>query len=263
MIEKLNSGHFTKLGTSNLSGITIDRASDETSRSLLRSLEGCFDMKKLVLAGHSFGGVTAFSTAVSMDVEKGDHAATTKVAALILLDPANQWIPDHLRDALDDSKKSVLKGVPTLSVFSQVWYDNDLNKNYSGMLEFCCGKHGNDENSCVMAVLGSQHLGLCDIFSFLPPFVGKVFPYFSQESNSYKVVRQVNHLALNFLFLNGLSYQVPNSSASDVPGTQTRQGGNRHNRKDNRKKKKPNSRKAGRESSSTLGKLKFVVGFEQ
>ena len=73
----------------------------------------------------------------------------------------------------------------------------------------------------------------------------------------------MNHLALNFLFLNGLSYQVPNSSVSDVPGTQTRQGGNRHNRKDNRKKKKPNSRKAGRESSSTLGKLKFVVGFEQ
>ena len=99
------------------------------------------------------------------------------------------------------------------------------------MLEFCCGKYGNDDNSCVMAVLGSQNLGLCDMFSFLPPFVGKVFPYFSQESNSYKVVRQVNHLALNFLFLNGLSYQVPNSSASDVPGTQTRQGGNRHNKK--------------------------------
>ena len=125
--RKLNLGHFTKLGTSNLSGITIDRASDETSQSLLRSLEGCFDMKKLVLAGHSFGGVTAFSTAVSMDVEKGDHAATTKVAALILLDPANQWIPDHLRDALEDSKKSVL-GCSDASVFSQVWYDNDPTK---------------------------------------------------------------------------------------------------------------------------------------
>ena len=255
MIEKLNSGHFTKLGTSTVGGITIDRASAETTQSLVRMLEGSFDMKKLVLAGHSFGGVTAFSSAISMDVEKGDHAVATKVAAIILLDPANQWIPDHLRDALEDSNKSVLKGIPTLSVFSQVWYDNDLNKNYSSMLEFCCGKYGNDENSCIMAVQGSQHLGLCDIFSFLPKFVGKIFPYFSQKSNSHKVIRQVNHLALNFLFLNGLSY--------DVPGSQTRQGGNRHNRKDNRKKKKPNSRKARRESSSTLGKLKFVVGFQQ
>lgn len=263
MIEKLNSGHFTKLGTSDVGGITIDRASAETTQRLVRMLEDSFDMKKLVLAGHSFGGVTAFSSAISMDVEKGDHAVATKAAAVILLDPANQWIPDHLRDALEDSNKSVLKGIPTLSVFSQVWYDNDLNKNYSSMLEFSCGKYGNDENSCVMAVQGSQHLGLCDIFSFLPKFVGKIFPYFSQKSNSHKVIRQVNHLALNFLFLNGLSYKVPDSSTAVMSGTPTRQDGNRQKRKDNRKKKKSNSRKASRESSSTLGKLKFVVGFQQ
>ena len=86
-------------------------------------------MSKLILSGHSFGGVTAFATALSTDVDvdqcssgdnKGNKEETgnnqgnkqlkvskTKVAAVVLLDPANQWMPDHLADALDKYERTI------------------------------------------------------------------------------------------------------------------------------------------------------------
>lgn len=207
-------------------------------------------------AGHSFGGVTAFSTALSMeidnDIDENTHSKKVRPAAVILLDPANQWMPENLFNAMkskNGGKKAsgapLMKHTPVLSIFSEIWYNNNTNNNYEDMVKFSCGKYKNNSNSCVLAVKGSQHLGLCDIFSFLPNVVGKFIPYFKQNEDSYVVIQNVNRVVLNFLFQNNLAYTLNNKNT-----VKRKSGGG--NVKKRREKRQENE----------LSALNFVVGFE-
>ena len=178
LIDKLNSGYFVKADSYNFSQVKIDKASAQMQENLLLKLRNNFDLKKLIFAGHSFGGVTAFSTALEMEVgsnyDNNDDEGVMKTftpAAVVLLDPANLWMPDYLANKMDTdnnnannkNKKKLLKNTPVLSIFSSVWYKNNTDDNYQKMIKFSCGKYGNNTNSCVLAIDGSQHLGLCDV----------------------------------------------------------------------------------------------------
>eukprot|EP00943_MAST-04B_sp_MAST-4B-sp1_P002619 g2619.t1 len=227
-IDKLNSGYFAQADSHHLSELKIDKASQDVTQDLVLKLRNGFDMKKLILSG--------------------------KPAAVILLDPANQWMPENLLSAMKskngEKKPSggpLLKHTPVLSIFSEIWYNNNTNNNYENMVKFSCGKYKNNSNSCVLAVKGSQHLGLCDIFSFLPNVVGKVIPYFKQNEDSYVVIKNVNRVVLNFLFQNNLAYTLSNKN------TVKRKvgGGNVKKRREKRKEK------------NELSALNFVVGFEE
>ena len=114
--------------------------SEKHSAALLLQLKGKLNLHKVGLGGHSFGGATALHFAAEfLGGRVTGEASHVTLGGLFVMDPANSWIPDEVREDVglgvepgathywklksNTPAPKLSQQVATMFMYSNGWYD--------------------------------------------------------------------------------------------------------------------------------------------
>ena len=174
--------------------VKVEGMAEPDASWLLGRFCGRLAVDRLVLGGHSFGGATVLGAAAEMlsrtsDSEGGFGVA---VSACFTLDPAVNWVPEALWDAIgytgrvgdepnappgpavDRACPLVVGALDSLTIFSEQWAA------FNWYQEWAYGQNLRPRTTSaagrwrVLQIKGCGHQGLCDLAWNLPHWLNKV-----------------------------------------------------------------------------------------